>query len=55
MQSSFEVEGAVLLAERLSTVTRFTIEFGAGQSRKNLEVVAVVFDTLAQSDINEQV
>ena len=55
MQSSFEVEGAALLAERLSSVTRFTIEFGAGQSHKNLEVVATVFDTLAQSDVNEQV
>ena len=44
-----------MLTERLSSVIRFTIEFGAGQTRKNLKVVEKVFDTLAQSDVNEQV
>ena len=55
MQSTFEAEAAALLAERLSNVTRFAIVFGAGQTRKNLEVVTRAFDTLTQSDVNEQV
>lgn len=55
MQTSFEVEAATLLAETLGRVTPFTVEFGAGQSSRNLDVIARVFNTLAQSDINEQV
>ena len=39
----------------LSRVTPFTVEFGAGQSSRNLGIVAAVFDALAQSDVNEQV
>ena len=39
----------------LSRVTPFTVEFGAGQSSRNLEIVAAVFDALAQSNVNEQV
>ena len=55
MQTSLEVDAASLLAETLGRVTPFTVEFGAGQSSRNLEVTARVFDTLAPSDVNERV
>ena len=55
MQTSLEVDAASLLAETLGRVTPFTVEFGAGQSSRNLEVTARVFDTLAPSDVNDQV